>query len=305
MEFNVADSLGSLPADAIAQYLDDIGDHARAQALTASAVQGQNILRPDAPFNITSSQIGFVQPAAEGDFAPLVGAAQLEADPTLIGTQIKISFNAAYIHEYPGVGVHSILCEFVGKNQIKDETEALRMALRFQSRDKANVSVLGAPIFLGLTVGPNGIAFEGRSINVSSTSDELLLEVLDTSAFKSGLALVNSVQPGLKPFVGLMQSAVKMVAKRARNRQVHNFSLGLDFEANSTSSRLRHGSYVVAQAKATDWNWSDFEWDVGSMALRRTLASGGGLIDFNYMVVGVAPYTPAVAAKPARGSARS
>ena len=300
MEFNVADSLGSLPPAAIAKYLREIGDTKGAGVMAAGgAARAQNILRPRAPYTITSSQLGFIAPVAGESTAAIVGATVIDADPTLIGTQIKISFDAAYIYEYPGFGKHQILCEFVGKNQIRGETEALRMALRFSSTDKAKASVLGVPIFLGLTVGPNGIAFEGRSVNVKSDGDETLLEVLDTAAFKSGLSLVSSVQPGLKPLVGLVQGAVKMVASRSSNCQVHNYNLGLDFASTSTSARLRCGSYVVAQVNDEEWNWDDFEWDRGSDALRRKKTRGDKAIDFNYMVISVSPYTHVVTAKAA------
>ncbi len=301
MEFHVADSLGSLPPAQIAKYLREIGDKKGASAMVAGAAQAQNILRPAAPYAITASQLGFIAPAGPEKTAMVTGATVIEADQNLIGTQIKISFDAAYIYEYPGFGKHQILCEFVGKNQIKDETEALRMALRFTSTDKASASVLGVPIFLGLTVGPNGIAFEGRSVNVKSDGDEMLLEVLDTAAFKGGLSLVSSVQPGLKPLVGLVQGAVKMVAKRSSNCQVHCYNLGLDFATNSTSARLRCGSYVIAQVSQDDWDWDDFEWDRGSGSLRRKTGHGDTPINFNYKVISVSPYTHTAPAKPARG----
>jgi len=304
MEFSSGDSLGSLPPDQIAQYLEEIGDVARAQALVEASVQGQNFLRPGAPFHATGAQVGFIAADGTGKLEDVVSAAELRADPGLIDSQIKISFDRAFIYEYPGLGTHSILCEFVGRNQIKDETEALRMALRFQSADNAGVSALGVPIFLGLTVGPNGIAFEGRSINVSSSADEFLLEALDGEAFKNGLALVNAVQPGLKPLVALIQGAVKNVVKRTRNTQVHHFNLGLDFSNSATSARLRLGSYVVSQTNSTDWDWSEFVWDRNSLSLRRRDA-GATAIDFNYMVIGVSPYTPVAASLPARKSTRA
>ena len=220
----------------------------------------------------------------------MISATHMTADPTLIGTQVKISFDRAFISEYPGNGIHSILCEFVGRNQIKDESEALRMALRFRSADNAGVSTLGIPIFLGLTVSKNGIAFEGSAINVSSGADEFLLEALDSEAFKGGLSLIHSLQPGLKPFVALMQSAVKNVAKRSKNKQVHNFNLGLDFSNSSTSARLRIGSYVVIQTNSMDWDWSKFYWDCDSFSIRRSGSNSNDPIDFNYMIIGVTAY---------------
>ncbi|WP_428002245.1 hypothetical protein [Acidovorax sp.] len=298
MEFSAADSLGSLPPDRIAKYLEEIGDVARANALVESAVQGQNIVRPGAPFNATGLQIGFIASNDAEGVKPIIGAAQISPAPELIGTQIKISFNRAFVYEYPGLGAHSILCEFVGRNQIDGEKEALRMALRFKSRDGTLASVVGVPIFLGLTVGENGIEFEGRTVNVGSSTDEALLGALDSEAFKNGLALVNNLQPGLKPFVSLMQCAVKGVANRLRNVQVHHFNLGLDFSADSIAARLNLGSYVIVQTNETQWNWNDFEWDMGSMSVRAKNPSRK--IDFNYLVIGISPYTPTPATPAAR-----
>lgn len=291
MEFSSADSLGSLPLAHIASYLIEIGDEEGAQALTAHAVQAQSILGFGAAWKQTGSKIGFIRPDVRGLAAPVVAASQIEGDVGLIGSQIKVSFDGAYIHSYPGSGNHKILCEFVGKNQIDGETEALRMALRFRCGDKAFGSLQSAPIFLGLTVGPNGVSFEGRAVNVSSDDDEQLLQALDTSAFKSGLALVKSVQPALVPLVKLVQSSVSLVAGRSKNRQVHEYNLGLDFANTSTSARLRYGSYVVVQSDSADWNWANFEWDKGATSLRRKIPSEHG-IDFNYTVFSVAPYTP-------------
>ena len=47
MIFSSANSLGALPTEQIAEYLDSIGDTVNAQALVEAAVQGQSLWRPN------------------------------------------------------------------------------------------------------------------------------------------------------------------------------------------------------------------------------------------------------------------
>jgi len=56
----------------------------------------------------------------------------------------------------------------------------MQFALTTQANDGAAASINGAPIFLGVTVGSNGIAFEGRTINVGSKGDEDFLARLES-----------------------------------------------------------------------------------------------------------------------------
>jgi hypothetical protein len=113
----------------------------------------------------------------------------------------------------------------------------MQFALTTQANDGAAASINGAPIFLGVTVGNNGIAFEGRTINVGSKGGEEFLAALSGSSFRDGLSLLTTVQPALKPFVGLASSVVGAVLKRSQNKQIHSFSLGFDFSEARLRSR--------------------------------------------------------------------
>lgn len=123
----------------------------------------------------------------------------------------------------------------------------MRFALNTHANDKEAASVLGQPVFLGVVVGNDGLSFEGRTINVSSSTNETILKTLNSAAFKSGLSLMTTVQPALKPFVGLAGSIVEATARAHKNSQIHNFNLGLDFSKNMTFAKLRHGSYIIIQ----------------------------------------------------------
>lgn len=294
--FSNADSLGSRDHGNIAAYLTEIGDLAGAKLYTDSAAGGQMLGLPKQPWEHTGFAIGYIAPAGArpAGAAAIVGAAEIDGDRTMIGQRIKVTLDKFYVRSYPGLGRHRILCEFAGKNQAIGAVEELRFARRFEVDDKASAAQMGVPIFLGLTVGRDGISFEGRTVNVRSTTDERLLSALDSPTFQAGLTLIEAVQPAIKPFTSLATAAVEAALARSKNAQVHNFNLGLDFSNNQTSARLRKGSYVVVQKdNLQGWRWDDWQWNAGGQVLQ--LRAGPARdIEFNYLVIGVADAAPAV-----------
>ncbi len=291
--FSSNDSLGALSDSEISDYLLAIGDKEAAKEFLDGDIAGQGLFGVQKPWRHTGMMLGFVeQDDSDAGDVPVVGVSQVRADKNLIGKRIKITMDKFYVESYPGRGTHDILCDFSGKNQIAGEAEELRLALRFKSNDKASAARSGTPIFLGVTVGEDGIAFEGRTVNLSSSSDEQLLSTFESPAFKSGLTLLTTAQPALKPFVGLAGSVVKFLANQGNNRQVHDFNLGLDFASGASSARLRLGSYVVIQTDETAWDWSNYVWDRNAMSLKSKRPHEGGA-GFNYMVFGVAQFSDA------------
>jgi hypothetical protein len=295
------DSLGSLSPEQIAAYLIEIGDEDEAQYFIGGA-GGQAAGYFDRCYVQTGMVIGFIPPGNGAQ--DVVGISTVQADEALISKRIKVTLDKFFVANYPGSGVHTILCEFAGKNQALGETEELSFALRFQARDKSSPSIAGAPIFMGLYVGPDGISFKGRTVNVKNTIDDAVLATLDSPAFKSGLTLLHTAQPALKPLTVLATSLVTNVMKRKSNMQVHEFALGLDFNGSATSARLRHGSYVVVQTdEANSWDWRKYKWNADGMALH-PVDDPEDTPDFNYMVFGVSPFTDAVPV-PAKASNRT
>lgn len=291
--FSSADSLGAQSNSKISEYLTEIQDLDGAAYFSQGAVSGQGFLIGKKPYTHTGFILGFiptVTPTSKGS-SEIIGISKIEGNKEIIGKRIKISMDKFYVHSYPGLGQHSILCEFSGKNQVAGETEELRFALKFNAADKAGASVSGVPLFMGVTVGNDGISFEGRTINVSNTLDEVVLATLDSPAFKNGLALIHAAQPALKPFSTLAAAAVKSTLARKRNTQVHSFNLGLDFGEGATSARLRHGSYIVIQTDdAAGWDWTNFEWNRDAMTLQRK-ADASTELEFNYMIFGVSEFS--------------
>lgn len=298
-EFNREDSLGSSTPEQIAQYLIDIGDEDEAKYFIGGA-GGQAAAYFTRCYAHTGMVIGYIPPGQVT--TDIVGLSAVKADTSLVGKRIKVTLDKFFVARYPGTGEHTVLCEFLGKNQAQGETEELSFAMTFKARDNASPSIAGSPIFMGLTVGPDGVSFKGRIVNVRSSTDNLVLATLETPAFKNGLKLLDTVQPALKPLTGLAHSMVSAVMKRSANRQVHEFELGLDFAGSATSARLRHGSYIVVQTdESNGWDWSKYKWNTDSMSIHPA-DKPNDTPEFNYLVLGVSPFSDAapVAAKTSR-----
>lgn len=288
--FDKNESLGSRHQGDIAAYLQSIGDMEEARFFVADA-GGQAAGFFSRPYECTGMVLGFIPPGSTAK--QITGISTVQADRTLVGQRIKITLDKFFIAKYPGLGKHSVLCEFSGKNQVPGETEELSFALRFEARDNSGPSITGAPIFMGLTVAADGISFKGKTVNVRNSGDDMVMAILDTPAFKSGLTLLHTAQPALKPLTSLATTTVSAIAKRNENAQIHTFELGLDFDGSATSARLRYGSYIVVQTdEGNNWNWNDYQWNANGMALHPT-GNPSETPSFNYMVFAVSPFSPA------------
>jgi len=286
--FSQKDSLGSKNPNKIAEYLLSIGDEKAAARFKSAGTTGQGFmsgLLGNDPYAYMGILLGFVDPDAAGSVIAISDAPTIEPDLSLKGKRVKITLDKFYVQKFPGRGKHTVLCEFTGKNQISSGAEELRFALTTDVKDKSSAAVSGVPIFLGVSVGNDGIAFEGRTINVRSDTDEKLVDALGSDAFQQGLSLLTSAQPALKPFVGLAGSVVKSIMSRNKNRQVYCFKLGLDFDGGATSVRLRRGSYIVVQADKASWDWKHFVWNKSALSIVHK--ETGKPIELNYMVFGV------------------
>lgn len=290
MVWSANDSLGAQSPKAVIKYLREIGDDEAADKLDAKGGTGQGLSLPwqDQVYGYTSLLIGFIPAQPTETMAAIENAVLLPPDPALKNSRVKITLEQLYVHCYPGRGQHEILCEFTGKNQAGGEQEEMQFALTTKANDGAAASINGAPIFLGVTVGNNGIAFEGRTINVGSKGDEDFLAALSGGSFRDGLNLLTTVQPALKPFVGLASSVVGAVLKRSKNKQIHSFNLGFDFSESQTSVALRHGSFAIIQTDNHEWDWSKLAWNVSSQRVVRK--DSGAVIPFNYLILKISPF---------------
>lgn len=296
--FDIADSLGSQANEDIAAYLTDINDLASAHDFIGANVAGQGGLFPTRAWKQVGSKFGFIQqtPLPANGLFTIQSASAIQADTALIGQSIKITLDSFYVHNYPGHGAHKVLFDFAGKSQIEQELEDVRHPLNISANDQAHANVGGAAIFVGLNVDQNGLAFEGRTINVESDYDQQIINTFESNLFKAGLKLINSAKPVLKPYTALTVAAIKAIAGRSGNKQVHNFNLGLDFSNNATSNKLRLGSYLVIQTDDLI-NVNDFHWNQATASLQYVNGPNTP-IDFNYMVIGVSSFQAPAQATP-------
>lgn len=296
-QFSSSKSIGARDNRDIASYLFELDDKEGAMALLAGGSQGASIssmagYKP--AWKDTGVIVGFLEPGNISSTATPVSATQIVADENLVGERIKITLDRFYVRAYPGFGEHHILCEYCGKNQVKREngkkssTEDMRFALNVHANDNSPAGVQGQPLFLGVAVGKDGLAFEGRTVNVKSETDEKILKILNSSAVKTGLSLMTTAQPALKPFVGLTGALVDATVGK-KNVQVHSFFLGLDFSDNTSSVKLRYGNYIVVQSDDENWDWNDYQWN-GSVNLLNNKRTGNP-VDANYSVLGITPFS--------------
>lgn len=290
-KFSAGDSLGARALSNIGLYLAEIGDPDSAE-FANGAVSGQGLLGPKRAYTHTGTILGFVPEAmgAGASLLPIHGVSKINHEPVLANKRIKILLDKFYVHDFPGNGTHRFLCEFSGKNQVAGETEELRFALRSSANDRSSAGINGHPIFLGLTVGADGISFEGRTVNVCNDTDETILSTLESPAFKTGLSLLHSAQPALKPFSSLAEAVVRTAVQRKKNVQVHSFHLGLDFTDSAGSARLQLGSYIVVQSDdVKGWDWNHYEWnrDTQMIQFKHETAKE---FPFNFMVFSVSSF---------------
>lgn len=285
-----SESIGAKPLKQVIAYLRDIGDVDAADSLQQVGAGGQGLFTNwgEEVWGHTGVILGYIAPDDAGDCSEIRNATTIEPDPTLKDTRIRISLDKFWVQRYPGRGKHRILLEFAGKNQIGGDPEEMRFVLTTEANDASSAGVSGTPIFLGASVGKNGISFEGKAVNVESGDDEELLSALGSGPFKQGLSLLTTAQPALKPFVGIAQSVVGAILRRSRNKQVQYFRLGLDFSPSRTAAKLREGSFVVIQGDQSTWSWNDVAWNPDGQQI--VWRSDRRSIEYNYLIFRVSRY---------------
>lgn len=298
-------SVGHLNNEDLAIYLEEIGDFEGARVLQEAGARGQSLARMmGRKWAYTAHVFGFIE---EGDAGTeplaIVPAASIAADPDLVGSRIKVTLDVFRIAEYPGLGQHTVLFDFVGRDQAGDEAQDLQFASVLKVEDGDNAAISGMPIFTGLTVPDDGLSFQARTISIHASGDEAILSALQGTAFKDGLRLLGQVQPALPQLVGLAAGVTEALLKRRRNKQVQAFDLGLDFSQVRTSIRLRRGSYVVVQVPDPGvWDWSAWRYDPNSMNI---VDADRRIAPLNTIVFAISPSESTTARSAARAEGRT
>jgi hypothetical protein len=260
--------IGALPPRQMAAKLRRMGDSGTADEIIArSRARGEKAqllgFGPPPAWKHTNYQFGYVPLLPEGSTKPMpiqFGGA-VAADQGLKNSRINVHLDRLRAYQYPGGGEHSVLFTFKARNEVPEASEPVSFSQTYNIAEGEAAAVIGIPVFIGLNVGPLGAGFQVETVNVRNAADQSFLKVLDSPPFKSGLNLLTTVQPVLKPFSDITLGVARMFAERNNNAKVHDVSLGLDFTPAAFGVRLAQGNYIVVQVpNANSIQWNDWEY---------------------------------------------
>lgn len=287
------------PAQAAAK-LRELGDDAAATQLEemhqerVATYSGQDWWPfRDRAWQHTAHTFGFLRSSVPGAaMEPIQSIGNITADSDLKNGRIKITLNRLRVADYPGRGIHRILVDFYARNQVQGQTEDLHFNATYRVREGERAPIAGYPIFVGLNVGSEGVAFHCHTVNVKNDADETFLNFLEGDVFKAGLKLAATAQPAIAPLASMALGLTKSVAQRNRNVSVQDFYLGLDFAGTTMGARLAQGDYIAVQIPESFqrvWRWEEWMYDQASGMI---VAKGDPdrLIPYNYLVFGVSRY---------------
>ena len=244
------------------------------------------------PWSFTTHQYGYIgfQESRSNDPLTIQNPNTIEPDISLKNSRINIRLDRLKIYKYPGSGIHNVMVTFAARNQVANNSqESVSFSQTYRVQEEQSAGIAGYPIFIGLNVGTQGVAFECSTINVNNDEDLSVLEALDSSTFKSGLELLTTMQPAIAPFTAVTVGVVKSLAKRNENIPVQKFYLGLDFEDAAMGIRLREGNYIAVQVPSEgqiDWNRWVYKPNLGAIVHK----ADDSLLEYNYLVFRVSRY---------------
>ena len=289
-------TIGEYLPEEIAAKLQEIDDPVTANKFLERASKSEEF---EGLFNqqlqaweYATHQFGYIAPLNQGasGLQPIQYAGAINPDNTLKNSRINIRIDRLCIHKYPGGGKHNILLSFGARNEVANNSaEVVTFSQTYRVPEGQLAGISGYPIFIGLNVGLQGIAFECSTVNVKNDSDEKILETLESKAFKDGLNLLTTFQPAISPFTEISLGIVKALAARNRNIAVQKFYLGLDFEKAAMGSRLAEGNYIAVQVPTeTTLDWSGWGFNPNTGAIEGKANSS--TLNFNYIVFRVSRY---------------
>jgi hypothetical protein len=220
-------------------------------------------------------------------------AGNIKADLSLRNARINISLGAIRVADYPGSGTHQILFDFYGQTSSGESVNHLHFNALLRAREGDDVAVLGYPIFVGLSVGDQGVSFGCLTVNVRNDEDEQFLSFLESDIFKSGLKLLETAQPALAPLAASAENIAKGMAKRYRNVAVQNFQMGLDFSKARFGARLAEGSFIAMQVPSEiqrAWNWDNLAFNPANGQIVN-VKDPAQPIPYNYIIFNVSRFS--------------
>jgi hypothetical protein len=246
----------------------------------------------DQPWMYASHKFGYIAPRKPGSMKPQIiqHPSAIAADTSLKNSSINIRLDRLHIAKYPGGGTHNVMVTFAARNQVADTQETVSFSQTYRVQEGQSAGIAGYPVFIGLNVGSQGVAFECSTVNVKNNEDQAILSTLESSPFQSGLKLLTTAQPAIAPFTEITVGVVKMLAQRNENVAVQKFYLGLDFENMAMGCRLAEGNYIAIQVDdeiAIDWKHWIYKPDLGVIVHK---SDDYETLPYNYVIFRVSRY---------------
>jgi hypothetical protein len=246
----------------------------------------------DRPWMYGTHQFGYIAPRKSAFEQPqlIQYAGAIEPDRTLKKSRINIRLDRLHIDRYPGGGTHNVMVTFAARNQVADTQESISFSQTYRVQEGHSAGIAGYPVFIGLNVGSQGVAFECSTVNVKNEEDQAILASLESSPFQSGLKLLETAQPAIAPFTAITLGVVKLLAQRYENVAVQKFYLGLDFDQAPLGVSLAEGNYIAVQVPdetTIDWNEWIYKPDVGAIVQKE---DSSATLPYNYVIFRVSKY---------------
>jgi hypothetical protein len=301
--------LGKLPPEQAVAKLREVGENEVADKLVAAQLIANTVAKTreqapqvfgdyghwwafeEKPYQYTSHIFGYIAPdPTDSEVLPIVSASRITADSTLKNSRVKITLDRLHVASYPGRGTHRILLHFFAQNQVSGKTEDVHFSTTYKVREGGHAAIESYPIFIGLNIKSEGMAFKCRTINVKNDQDEQLLGILESKEIKAGLHLAATVQPAIVPLSAMAMGLAEMIATRNNNISVQDFELGLDFSRIPTRSHLAQGSYLAVQVpKNIRWNWNEWGYHRDSEQIVSRVNPEQD-IPYNYLIFSISRY---------------
>ncbi|MBU3820989.1 hypothetical protein KO566_02865 [Flavobacteriaceae bacterium XHP0103] len=236
----------------------------------------------------SSHVFGYIPTSSSGSgLVALTDAHAISADKSLIGSRVKVTLDRLVVMDYPGNGEHSVLMDFYAKNQLATQTEHVHFNQVYRIMEGQEAGISGYPVFVGLNVGKEGVEFKCYTVNVENKNDKMLVQFLEGDIFKSGLQLLNQVNPITPVLSDFSKGFTQAIANRHKNIPVQDIFLGLDFTETTTRPKMAEGSYVVVQVDhANAWDWSQWVFNRANGQLVSQVDSRTGP-QFNYFIFSI------------------
>jgi hypothetical protein len=235
---------------------------------------------------------GYSVPEPNKTALPIQSASDMSADQTLKNTRIKIILKHMHVEAYPGGGTHHILFNFQAQHQLTARVETRNFTTTHRVREGKEVAIIEQPLFTGLNVGIQGVAFRCVAVNVKNEEDEEGLKFLESPTFKAGVAAASIAQPLIAPATEGAIGFIRWIAKRSKNVKAQEFDMGLDFSTIPNRARLAEGDYIAVQIDESmkrAWDWEEWVYDLSTGRVVNVY-DRTELIPYNYIIFSVSRY---------------